>query len=208
MSLVHMQVHRPLGQCWQRHREGPTCSSTRCRPPHWYSHYHAQLLIVFHRSRIPHSTARYQVYGARCSFYLHEGAVKSLFSFHTCMPEYVHMLQVIMEYRQTAPEHKEWATALKAFMARLQVMAKAQFPQGLTWVGSGTPGATPTSTAPPPSAPSAASTDTAPPQSMLCSLDGCCCRVPAVESTTMAPSIGFVACTKCILQVCGYPANI
>lgn len=54
---------------------------------------------------------------------------------HTCAP-----LQVIMEYRQSAPEHKEWATALKAFMTKLQSMASSQFPQGLTWVGTAAPG--------------------------------------------------------------------
>lgn len=65
-----------------------------------------------------------------------------------------------MEYRQSAPEHKEWATALKAFMTRLQSMASSQFPQGLTWVGTATPSATAPPSPPAPPAAATPSTDT------------------------------------------------
>jgi hypothetical protein len=44
--------------------------------------------------------------------------------------------RVIMEFRATAPEHKEWAMTVKQVMQRLQQLVKAHFPQGLKWEGA------------------------------------------------------------------------
>eukprot|EP00892_Ulva_mutabilis_P003801 jgi/Ulvmu1/1793/UM119_0011.1 len=45
--------------------------------------------------------------------------------------------KVIMEFRDSAPEHKVWALSVKALMKRLLALAKLQFPNGLTWTGTG-----------------------------------------------------------------------
>lgn len=91
-----------------------------------------------------------------------------------CYCKLVSSLQIIMEHRQSAPEHKDWAAALKAFMARLQALAAGQFPQGLTWLGAAAPGAATPS--PPAQAAATASSD--------------------ASAASIAPGIGLNACCR------------
>ena len=45
----------------------------------------------------------------------------------------MYLYRVLQEFRQTAPEHKEWAAAVKACMKGSQGLIKAQCPKGLKW---------------------------------------------------------------------------
>lgn len=49
----------------------------------------------------------------------------------------VYINRVIMQFRDTAPEHKVWALSVKTVMKKLHALAKIQFPMGLTWTGTG-----------------------------------------------------------------------
>jgi hypothetical protein len=45
----------------------------------------------------------------------------------------MYLNRVLMEFRQTAPEHKSWVAAMKKCMQAIQALAEANCPHGLVW---------------------------------------------------------------------------
>jgi hypothetical protein len=48
----------------------------------------------------------------------------------------MHLNRVLMEFRQTAPEHKVWVTAVKECMLAIQALASTFCPGGLVWTAT------------------------------------------------------------------------
>lgn len=67
----------------------------------------------------------------------------------------VYLNKVLMEFRATAPEHKDWVLAVKGLLAAHQKAVQAHFPGGPVWGGAAGASAPSPSPAPTP-APAAA----------------------------------------------------